>query len=299
MAQTWNTELMERMGQMVGQEALASGYNGWYAPAFNTHRSPFAGRNFEYYSEDPVLGGKIGAAVVSGAASNGCYAMIKHFALNDQESYRVQHVATWATEQTAREIYLRQFEIPVKEASCEMKYISDDKGTVTTKKMRACTGVMSSFNYVGTEWSGGRKSLCTNVLRGEWGFEGCVITDFNLYGYMDKNAALAGGTDLELTYKAMTGDFKGTNSATVVSQLRESTHRVLYTVVNSNAMQGMAPGSKVTYGTAPWQMGVWGGSAALVALAGFFGWRAYSARRALNEQKADEAEAPADEAAAK
>ena len=299
MAQTWNCELMERMGQMVGQEALASGYNGWYAPAFNTHRSPFAGRNFEYYSEDPVLGGKIGAAVVSGAASNGCYAMIKHFALNDQESYRVQHVATWATEQTAREIYLRQFEIPVKEATCEMKYISDDKGTVTTKKMRGCTAVMSSFNYVGTEWSGGRKSLCTNVLRGEWGFEGCVITDFNLYGYMDKNAALAGGTDLELTYKAMTGDFKGTNSATVVSQLRESTHRVLYTVVNSNAMQGMAPGSKVTYGTAPWQMGVWGGSAALVALAGFFGWRAYSARRALNEQKADEAEASADEAAAK
>ena len=286
MAQTWNTELMERMGEMVGQEALASGYNGWYAPAFNTHRSPFAGRNFEYYSEDPLLGGKIGAAVVSGAATNGCYAMIKHFALNDQESYRVQHVCTWATEQATREIYLRQFEIPVKEATCEIKYISDDKGTVSTKQMNACTGVMSSFNYVGAEWSGGRRSLCTNVLRDEWGFKGCVITDFNLYGYMDKNAALYGGTDLELTYSAMTPAFQGTNTATVVSQLRESMHRALYTVVNSNAMQGMAPGSKVNYGIAPWQMGVWGGSAVLVAAAGFFGWRAYKARRALNEQKA-------------
>lgn len=294
MAQTWNVELMERMGEMVGQEALASGYNGWYAPAFNTHRSPFAGRNFEYYSEDPLLGGKIGSAVVSGAATNGCYAMIKHFALNDQESYRVQHVMTWATEQACREIYLRQFEIPVKEAACEIKYISDEQGTISTKKMNACTAAMSSFNFVGTEWSGGRKSLCTNVLRDEWGFRGCVITDFNLYGYMDKNAALAGGTDLQLTYSAMTPAFEGTNTATVVSQLRESMHRALYTIANSNAMQGMAPGSKVNYGIAPWQMGVWGGSAALVALAGFFGYRAYKARRTLNEQKAAGTDAPAE-----
>lgn len=294
MAQTWNVELMERMGEMVGQEALASGYNGWYAPAFNTHRSPFAGRNFEYYSEDPLLGGKIGSAVVSGAATNGCYAMIKHFALNDQESYRVQHVMTWATEQACREIYLRQFEIPVKEATCEIKYISDEQGTISTKKMNACTAAMSSFNFVGTEWSGGRKSLCTNILRDEWGFRGCVITDFNLYGYMDKNAALAGGTDLQLTYSAMTPAFEGTNTATVVSQLRESMHHALYTIANSNAMQGMAPGSKVNYGIASWQMGVWGGSAALVALAGFFGYRAYKARRALNEQKAAGTDAPAE-----
>ena len=220
--------------------------------------------------------------------------MIKHFALNDQESYRVQHVMTWATEQACREIYLRQFEIPVKEATCEIKYISDEQGTISTKKMNACTAAMSSFNFVGTEWSGGRKSLCTNVLRDEWGFRGCVITDFNLYGYMDKNAALAGGTDLQLTYSAMTPAFEGTNTATVVSQLRESMHHALYTIVNSNAMQGMAPGSKVNYGIAPWQMGVWGGSAALVALAGFFGYRAYKARRTLNEQKAAGTDAPAE-----
>ena len=152
--------------------------------------------------------------------------------------------------------------------------------------MNACTAMMSSFNYVGTEWSGGRRSLCTNVLRDEWGFKGCVITDFNLYGYMDKNAALNGGTDLELTYAAMTPAFEGTNAAAVVSQLREATHRVLYTVANSNAMQGLAPGSKVKYGVAPWQMGVWGGSVVLLGLAGLFGWRAARVNKQLKEQAA-------------
>jgi len=116
MAQTWNADLIEQVGQAVGEEALASGYSGWYAPACDTHRSPFAGRNFEYFSEDPVLGGTICAAEIQGAASRGCYAYVKHFALNDQESYRIQHVMTWATEQTMRECYLRQFEIAVKEA---------------------------------------------------------------------------------------------------------------------------------------------------------------------------------------
>ena len=274
MAQTWNVELMERMGEMVGQEALASGYNGWYAPAMNTHRSPFAGRNFEYYSEDPLLAGKIGAAVVSGAASCGCYAMVKHFALNDQESYRVQHVCMWATEQTAREIYLRPFEITVKEATCEMKYISDDQGTMSTKEMPGCTGIMTSFNYIGAEWAGGRKSLLTDLLRTEWGFTGAVITDFNLYGYMNKTQALLAGGDLELTYSAMTGEYEGTNTATVVSKLRESMHHLLFTVANSNAMNEMTPGSKITYGLANWQKGLYGGSAALIALAAFFGYKA-------------------------
>ena len=287
MAQTWNVELMHRMGQMVGQEALASAYNGWYAPAMNTHRSPFAGRNFEYYSEDPLLAGKIGAAVVSGAAENGCYAMIKHFAMNDQESYRVQHVCTWATEQVAREIYLRPFETTVKEATYEMKYISDDKGTVSTKTMPGCTGVMSSFNYVGAEWAGGRKSLCTGVLRDEWGFKGMVITDFELYDYMNKNQAIYAGTDLQLTYSAMTGEYQGTNTATVVSKMRESMHRVLYTVANSNTMNGMVPGSKITYGVAPWQYGVWGGSAVLVALAAFFGYKAVKNHKLMGAEGKD------------
>ena len=289
MAQTWNTELMYRTGQMVGQEALASGYNGWYAPAMNTHRSPFAGRNFEYYSEDPLLAGKIGAAVVSGAASNGCYAMVKHYALNDQESYRVQHLCTWATEQTAREIYLRPFEITIKESSAEMKYISDDQGTVETVEMPGCTALMSSFNYVGTQWAGGSHALCTEVPRDEWGFTGCIITDFNLYGYMDKNWALDGGTDMHLTYAAMTPAFQGTGEASVVARLREASHRVLYTVVNSNAMQGMAPGSTITTSPSPWQYGVWGGSAVLLAGAAALGVRCYLGAKRNKEIEAEEA----------
>lgn len=289
MAQTWNTELMYRTGQMVGQEALASGYNGWYAPAMNTHRSPFAGRNFEYYSEDPLLAGKMGAAVVSGAASNGVYAMIKHYALNDQESYRVQHLCTWATEQTAREIYLRPFELTIKESSAEMKYIADDQGTVETVEMPGCTAMMSSFNYVGTTWAGGSHALCTEVPRGEWGFTGCIITDFNLYGYMDKNWGLDGGTDLHLTYAAMTPAFQGTGEASVVARLREASHRVLYTVVNSNAMQGMAPGSTITTSPSPWQYCVWGGSAVLLAGAAALGVRCYLGAKRNKEIEAEEA----------
>lgn len=286
MAQTWNTELMYRMGQMVGQEALASGYNGWYAPAMNTHRSPFAGRNFEYYSEDPTLGGKIASAVVSGAASNGCYAYIKHFAMNDQESYRLKHITTWATEQAVREIYLRQFEIPVKEATVDLKYIADESGTLQTKTIKATTGVMSCFNFVGAEWGGGRKSLLTDVLRGEWGFEGMVITDFNLYGHMNRDQSLAAGGDIQLTIAAVAPGFSGTDNPVVISRLREATHHVLYTVANSNAMQGVAPGSKINYGVAPWQLGLWGGSALFAGLGLFAGWRAYKINKQLKEQKA-------------
>lgn len=275
MAQTWNTDLMEKVGEAVGQEALASGYNGWYAPATNTHRSPFAGRNFEYFSEDPLLAGRMCSAEVSGAATNGVYAYVKHFAMNDQESYRIQHLCTWSTEQTAREIYLRPFEITVKESTYEERYISDDQGTVRTKTMPACTGIMSSFNYVGAEWAGGRKSLMTDVLRDEWGFAGATITDFNLYGYMDKDQALAGGTGLELTYSAMSGGYSDTGSASAVSDLREAAHGVLYAVANSSAVNGVAPGSKTTYGISTWQMAVYGVTAALVAIAALLGFKVF------------------------
>ena len=271
MAQTWNVELMHEVGLAVGQEALACGYNGWYAPALDTHRSPFGGRSFEYYSEDPVLAGNLCSAVVTGAAENGVFSYVKHFALNDYESNRVQHVCSWASEQTIRECYLKPFEIVVKSDPIEIKYISDDQGTVSTTEINPCTAIMTSFNYIGTEWSGGRKSLITNVLRGEWGFEGCVITDFNLYGYMVKDQALASGGDLELTMSAMSGGYEDTKSATAVTRLREASHNVLYMVANSNAMQGMAPGSTIKVGIAPWQYIVWGATAALVAIAAICG----------------------------
>ncbi len=267
MAQTWNKELMRLLGQTVGDEALASGYNGWYAPAMNTHRSPFAGRNFEYYSEDPVLAGELASQVVAGCAEKGCYAMIKHFALNDQETNRNAHIMTWATEQTIREIYLKPFEYCVKGPKIEMKYLADENGTVATKEMPPCTAVMSSFNYIGTEWAGGRKSLLTGILRDEWGFQGVVITDFNLYDYMDKMQSVYAGGDIQLTYSAMTGPFADTTSASAVTALRTAAHNLLFTVANSNAMNGFAPGTTITYGIAPWQLMIWGVSAVVGLIA--------------------------------
>ena len=264
MAQTWNKELMYELGEMIGEEALTSGYSGWYAPAMNTHRSPFAGRNFEYYSEDGKLAGDIGAAVVSGCASKGCYAYIKHFVLNDQETHRVQHICTWATEQTIREIYLKPFELTVKNATAELKYLEDHVSV--TKTVPGCTAVMSSFNFIGDTWAGGRESLVTGILREEWGFTGFVLTDFNLYDFMNKNQGIYAGTDQMLTYSAWTGDIPDTTSASAVQSMRQAMHRLLYTVANSNALNGVASDSRFVYHLATWQIILYIVSAAIVVV---------------------------------
>lgn len=179
-----------------------------------------------------------------------------------------------------RECYLKPFEICVKDATYEMKYISDDQGTMSTKTMPATTAVMSSFNYVGAEWAGGKRSLQTGILRDEWGFQGFVLTDFNLYSYMHKQQALYGGTDAQLTYSAMTGKFQDTKSAAAVTALREANHRLLFAVANSNAMQDMVPGSTIKYGIANWQIMLWCGAAVLVALAGLCGFMAFRKTKA-------------------
>ena len=278
MAQTWNKQLMYELGEMIGEEALASGYNGWYAPAMNTHRSPFAGRNFEYYSEDGTLAGELAAQVVSGAASKGCYAYIKHFAMNDQETHRTDHLLTWADEQTIREIYLKPFEKVVKQATTQMKML-DDEGKSVTVTMPGCTAVMSSFNFIGTEWAGGKKALMTDILRTEWGFKGFAITDFNLYDYMNKNQGVYAGTDHMLTYSAWSGDFPDSSSAAAVQGMRNAMHHILYTVANSNALNGVAPGSKFVYHPATWQYGLWGVSAVIVLLCAFLGFKAFKGKK--------------------
>jgi len=265
-ASTYNTELVKEMGTMVGNEALSNKVNGWYAPAMNTHRSQFAGRNFEYYSEDGLLAGKIGAACVSGAADKGVYAFIKHFALNDQETNRVNNgISTWANEQAIREIYLKPFEVSVKTATTTLKYISDDKGTISQKDVKGCTAVMSSFNRVGATWAGGKTALMQNVLRDEWGFEGFVITDFNLYSYMYTNQGIAAGSDLMLTISPMK-TIEDATSATAVTNLRKAAHRILYTQVNSNAMNGIVPGTIVSYTTPPWRKAQIGVNIAMAVL---------------------------------
>lgn len=253
-ASTFNVELVRRMGEMVGNESIANQVNGWYAPAMNLHRSPFGGRNFEYYSEDPLLSGAMGAACVSGAASKGLYCTVKHFAVNDQETNRVNGggIAVWVNEQALRELYLKPFEYTVKNASATVKYISDGQGTMSEKELPACTAVMSSYNRLGAAWAGGSTALMGRVLREEWGFKGFAITDFDLYEFMYPDQAIAAGSDLILSTDAMKslGD---TKSAAAVNNLRRACHNILYTVAHSHAMNGIVPGTMISYTAAPWE----------------------------------------------
>ncbi|RMI09265.1 beta-glucosidase [Cellulomonas triticagri] len=270
-AQTWDVDLGARMGAMLGDEALSKGINGWYAPAMNLHRSPFAGRNFEYYSEDPYLSGVMATAVANGAATKGVYTTLKHFALNDQETNRVNNgIATWATEQTIRELYLKPFEMAVKGITMDVRYIADSDGTVEETTVGS-TAVMSSFNRIGATWAGGSEALMTDVLRTEWGFEGFAISDFNLYPYMNPNQGISAGTDLTLTFQP-SKSFNDTSSAKAVQDIRTATHHILFTVANSNAMNGLAPGATVTYTPPTWVYLQIGGTVliGLLVLAGGF-----------------------------
>ena len=283
LAATFNVELAKQMGTAVGEEALALGYHGWYGPAMNTHRSAFAGRNFEYYSEDGVLSGKIASAVVSGAADKGVFAYIKHFALNDQEYMRTTNLCTWANEQAIREIYLKPFEICVKNAKTTINYISDENGTMSTKEINATTAMMSSFNRIGTTWAGGYTNLMTNVLRDEWNFHGAVISDFNLYGYMPSDQGMRAGTDMQLTWNKT---FVDTDSATSRIALRKAYHNLFYMVANSNAMQGIAPGTIISYTLSGWQIGLISGTVVLsTALTAGVVWVIY--RTIKNSKKED------------
>ena len=155
---TWDVSLAREMGEAFGEELAANNVCGVYAPAMNTHRSPFAGRNFEYISEDGLLAGKMMAAETQGIQSKGVYCYSKHFALNDQETNRdAGGVATWCNEQAMREIYFKPFELVVKGGKTQ--------------------GIMSSYNRLGTTWTGASAPLLTDLLRGEWGFVGTVVTD--------------------------------------------------------------------------------------------------------------------------
>ncbi|QGQ20929.1 beta-glucosidase [Cellulomonas sp. JZ18] len=288
LGQTWSTELAREMGVSIGNEALTLDANGWYAPAVNLHRSPFAGRNFEYYSEDPVLSGHLATEVMSGAASKGVYSYVKHYALNDQETNRVNHgVATWADEQTMREIYLKAFELPLKNTSAEMRYVADDEGTVATREIGAMA-VMSSFNRIGHTWAGGSKALMGTVLRDEWGFRGIAITDFNLYEYMYPDQGIAAGSDLMLTFQPMK-QLADTTSAAGVAHIREATHNILFPVANSNAMNGVASGAEMHYTPPTWRYVQIGATALLALLIGF---GAYRVVRRVRRHRAAQAAAP-------
>ena len=210
LAATWNEDLAYQFGQAIANEFHQLGVSGWYAPAMNIHRSPFSGRNFEYYSEDGYLSGVVGAYTSLGSRAGGLYAYVKHFALNDQETDRGNYLTTWSNEQATREIYLKPFEMTVK-----------DGGAIA---------IMSSYNYIGTEWAGNKGSLLNSILRDEWGFQGMVITDAAASDYMtgqaDATKALRNGNDLWLSMGSVVFD-SDTNAD--IHYLRQSVKNVLYT----------------------------------------------------------------------
>lgn len=272
---TYNVELAELMGEAVGNEALAGNergdgrtYSGWYAPAVNIHRSPFGGRDWEYYSEDGLLAGKMAAGVIRAAKAKGVYTYIKHFALNEQETNRdTTGLITWANEQAIREIYLKPFEIAVKEGGSN--------------------AMMSSFNRIGTVWAGGSYELLTKILRKEWGFEGMVITDYSTSTYMYTDQMIRAGGDLVLMQDknpSLSGTLMTSSHKTA---LRNATKNILFTVANSNAMNGMGEGIIYTYAMPYWKIFLICIDCAVVVALGIWGF--FAIRKALKKDKLQQA----------
>lgn len=215
-AQTWNKELAHRIGEAQGAEYADCRIFGAYAPAMNIHRSAFTGRNFEYYSEDGVLSGHMASNMVNGMAAKGVYAYLKHFALNEQETNRCSLLLTYSDEQAIREIYLKPFEICVKNF--------DGKALA----------VMSSFNFIGDRWTGANANLLNTVLRDEWGFRGMVLSDWNgSYGYQNTDDAVRNGNDAMLGFFTAESNQITNTSPTMVLAMRQACKNILYTVVNS------------------------------------------------------------------
>ena len=214
---SWSTDVARVMGESIGREGAARGLTGWYAPGINTHRSPFGGRNFEYYSEDPFISGLMAGHTAQGMAKYGVYTYAKHFILNEQENSR-SGVFCWATEQAIREIYARGFELYV------------DLGGI---------GIMSSFNCIGSWWTGGSKALLTTLLREEWGFHGVVVTDYAGSDYMATNIGLVAGNDIWLTPNQLNNSNKPSRLRTLLPHdgpiyIRRAAKNILYACANSN-----------------------------------------------------------------
>ena len=216
-ASTWNEDIAHRFGESIGQMADEMNVSGWYAPAMNNHRTAFSGRNFEYYSEDGFLGGKMAANAVAGAETHGVYSFMKHFALNDQETNRSDGLCTWSNEQAIREIYLKPFEMAVKEGGAD--------------------AAMSAFNHIGNEYAGACNELLINVLRGEWGFKGMVLTDYFMGGlYQDADIQIRNGNDFCLSPMGGGNDILGDQtSATSLLAARQACKNILYVTANSRA----------------------------------------------------------------
>lgn len=257
---TWNKDLAKQFGEMIGDMAHDMHVAGWYAPAMNIHRNAFSGRTFEYFSEDSLLSGVMASSEISGAKSKGVYSFMKHFALNDQETKRTEMLCTWTNEQAMREIYLKPFEMSVKEGGVQ--------------------AVMSSFNYIGNTYAGADSALLQTVLRGEWGFKGFVLTDyFGGYGYQNADQEVRAGNDSMLATTKITNHITD-KSATSVKAMRQAAHNILYTAANSWQYANGEP--KVA--TPIWKTAMyvaWGVTAVLV-----IGLEIVAIKRYLNRKKA-------------
>lgn len=257
-AATWNRDLVQRVGELMGEDGLAAGKNGMYGPAANTHRTAYGGRNFEYYSEDPFISSTIGASECIGIQSKGIIVYEKHFALNDAETHREGN-GTWANEQAIREIYLEAFR----------GIMSSDRGNAHA--------TMSGFNRLGTKWCGASTELMNNVLRGEWGFDGFVATDMDncnnnvlCTGYMYAPTTITGGTDIydgvgnPAAHNRRNQLNAYRNDPYVMTKLREACEHIVYAVANSAAMNGVSADATIRSVTPWWQ-------ATLIAVTVVFG----------------------------
>lgn len=226
MAATFNTDLLYEIGRVIGNNCIAADIACLYGPGANTHRTPYGGRNFEYYSEDGFLAGEMGKYEVQGMADKGIFVVLKHFALNDCEQDRIG-LGVWLGEQAAREIYLKAFQAPVEEADA---------------------GVMVAYTRWGAVWSGANKGLMTDILRGEWGKIGLNITDNVLTSYVNGvDGLMAGGIS---TFDAMlplvTNQLpKYKKDAVIVTAMREACHQNLYSIVNSAGMNGVSADTRI------------------------------------------------------
>ena len=216
LAQTWNAELAYSMGLAFGAECAANGITGWYGPAINIHRSPFGGRNYEYYSEDALLSGSMCARVVTAAKNRGVFCYLKHLCLYETESGR-DGMYTWLTEQALREIYIKPFEIAIK-----------DGGS---------TAIMTSYGRIGAVWTGGSEALITEVVRNEWGFKGAILTDYaDHHNFMNGEQMVRAGGDLWMDGVGDGGRFTiNTNSNAFNNALRNSTKNIVYMWLNALA----------------------------------------------------------------
>lgn len=209
---SWNAEMMFNMGRAQGVEANETGVRGWYAPGVNLHRSPYNSRNYEYYSEDAVLSGQLAANLIRGAKTNNLYCYIKHFAVSEA-GQNPNNKNTWLTEQALREIYLKPFEIAVKDGGSN--------------------GVMSCFNRIGAVWAGSNYALLNDVLRDEWGFRGTVITDWYDGSYMDYTRGVLAGNDLWLDGSTNQSANLDMNNTGVANAARLAAKNIIYTFIDT------------------------------------------------------------------